>query len=119
MIQLAPVIARAFPAHWDIARGWAKEMSVPLQFGPYPNDKLNYMSEDLVEFETPAQTEGLGTELGLTKGDLPIHGVAMLTPTPYEPLNLLLLSVRLPKELSDLAPIIIQQVEHDAQKGIK
>ena len=87
-----------------------------LHFGPYPTDKLIYKGKDVVEFETPARAKGLSAESRVLSGDAPIRGVAILTgDTP----DLLLLSVRLPAEMNDLTTTIIQQVERDAQKGVK
>ena len=78
--------------------------------GPYPNDLLNYKSKALVEYQTPAQTEGLGTHSLLKKNASPIRGVAMLVgPTP----DLLLLSVRLPPDQIALTSTILHQLEHE------
>ena len=78
--------------------------------GPYPGDRLTYKSNEIVEYETPAQTEGLGTHSGMLKKNAsPISGVAMLL--AGEPPDSLLLSVRLPPGMTDLASIIIRQVE--------
>ena len=64
--EVAKIIARVFPeykafAENVIAEGIEPASSFP--FGPYPKDKLTYRSKSIVEFETPANTQGLGTDL--------------------------------------------------------
>ena len=84
-------------------------------FGPYPRDALTYKSKRVIEYKTPAQTDGLGTyNSSLTKNNSAIDGVAMLVgPTP----GLLLLSVRLPPELNGLTSVIVHQAERDAERS--
>jgi hypothetical protein len=111
---VAEIIARVFPAHRDfvqkvIAEGIMPANSFP--FGPYPTDKLTYKSNEIVEYITPANADGLGTNLGLKKSGDPISGVAILT---GEGPNLVHLSTRLPPNMLDLTPAIIHQVERDA-----
>lgn len=116
MIEVAPVIARIFPAHLDFAHG--VEESFPgthYPRGPYPTDKLIYKSSDIVEFETPSHADGLGTQSDLVKGGDPIRGVAILDPRTFD---LSLAFVRLPSALRDLTGTIIQQLERGAQNGI-
>jgi hypothetical protein len=72
-----------------------------------------YKSDRVVEYETPPQADGLGTQSWIKKTDGPIDGVAMLIgETP----DLVLLSVRLPSELSSLTPAIVGQLERDAPR---
>jgi hypothetical protein len=86
----------------------------PLKFDPYPKGALTYRSNTVVEYRTPAQTDGLGTHSWLKKNGSPIEGVAILVgPTP----DLLLLSVRLPTELNGLTSVIIRQFERDAERS--
>ena len=111
---VARTIARVFPAHSEfvqdvVAEGIEPASSFPS--GPYPNDKLTYRNGETVEFQTPGDTEGLGTASRLRKNSSPISGVAMLV---GEELSLLKLFVRLPPETSDLTQAIIRQTEHDA-----
>jgi hypothetical protein len=112
---VAKTIARVFPAHRAfvtsvIAEGIEPASSFPA--GPYPQDKLTYRSKEMIEYETPAETPGLGTESYLRKNGDAISGVAMLTGPE---LTLVQLAMRLPPELKDLAPIVVQQVERDAR----
>jgi len=114
---VAQVIARVFPAYKSFVQRVIAEDSEPASsypFGPYPEDKLTYRSGKMVEYVTPANTKGLGTELRLKKNAYPIHGVAILIgETP----DLIHLAVRLPPDLTDLAAPIIQQLEHDAERS--
>jgi hypothetical protein len=111
---VAQAIARVFPDHKAFVRQVIAEGINPASdfpFGPYPNDKLVYKNKEMVEYETPANTDGLGTASRLQKNANPIRGAAILV----EPdTDLLSLSVRLPHEMDDLTPVIIQQVELEA-----
>jgi hypothetical protein len=114
---VASVIARVFPAHKAFANRVINEGIEPASsfpFGPYPGDKLTYKSNEVVEYQTPAETVGLGTDPLVRKGADPISGVAILVgDTP----DLLLLSARLPSKLTQLTPAIIQQVEREAVRS--
>jgi len=115
--DVATVIARVFPAHMDFVESVISEGIEPaadFPRGPYPNDKLVYRSKEVVEFLTPANTEGLGTQSRLLKNGDPINGVAILF---GEDSNLLQLSVRLPTDLRYLAPIIISQTEREVKEA--
>ena len=112
--EVAEIIARVFPTHMSfakrvIAEGLQPASSFPT--GPYPSDKLTYKTKELVEYTPPPDRDGLGTESHLIKNSDPIYGVAMLT---GKELSLTHLSVRLPSEMRDLVPVIIQQVERSA-----
>jgi len=111
--DVAEVVARVFPAHRRYATNLERDMLLEKKFtvGPYPADRLTYRSKEMVEFETPPGSEGLGTRSALSKNSSPIRGVAILSgPTP----DLVQLSVRLPENLKDLAPVIIRQAEREA-----
>jgi hypothetical protein len=116
---VARMIARVFPAYRSFVRRVIAEGIEPASnfpSGPYPNDKLVYKSTDLAEYQTPRQTEGLGTQSRLLKNTDPIRGVAMLVgedPKTEEPPSLLFLAVRLPSEMTDLSSAIIQQTEYE------
>ncbi len=111
--QIAEIMARVFPAYRAFARQvWERDLDVPLPSRPYPYDTLTYRSQRMVEFKTPARKEGLGThESSLGKSDLPVAGVAILV---GDPPDLVLLSVRLPRDLARLTPVIISFVERDS-----
>jgi hypothetical protein len=112
--SVAQIIARVFPAHMDFANGVIAEglgQVNTFQFGPYPADILTYKSDEVVEYETPAYADGLGTYLGLTKNASPIDGVAILAGGE---LHLVLLSARLPGDPAGLAQAIVEQVEREA-----
>jgi hypothetical protein len=111
--EVAEIIARVFPAYRAfvrhvIAEGIEPASSFP--YGPYPNDKLTYRSNKVVEYRTPPNTDGLGTRSRLQKSPTPISGVAILEGADT---NLIQLSARLPPDLADLMSTIIHQVEHD------
>ena len=114
--EVASIIARVFPAHKAfVANVIAEGIETAADFpsGPYPKDKLHYRSKGVVEYETPPQTEGLGTRSRLQKSDRAITGVEILS-GPNEELDLASLSVRLPQGSEDLARVIVQQAEREA-----
>lgn len=111
--EVAQAIARVFPNKRAFVENIIQqgEPASSFPFGPYPKDKLIYRNDDTVEYETPANREGLGTQSRLMENPHPIRGVIILFgDTP----DLLHLSLRLPSELADLDSVIIQQVERDA-----
>lgn len=116
--DVAKVIARVFPAYSGfvndvIAEGIEPASAFP--FGPYPKDKLNYRSKTVVEFETPANTEGLGTMSYLQKSANLIRGVAILHgEAPYSSVQL---SMRLSEDTQDLSEIILLETEHENEAG--
>jgi len=117
--EVARVIARVFPAHMKFAKDVIAEGEWPTSSfpqGPYPGDKLTYLSKEAVEYETPANQEGLGTMSRLQKNGSPITGVAILGVVSLEGKKDQMLShscVRLPPDWADLGPAIIRQIEKD------
>ena len=113
--EVAGVIARVFPAYkqfvGDVIAGGIRPAS-DFPFGPYPHDKLHYCAKNVVEFETPANTEGLGTNSLLQANASAILGVAIIAGGDKD---LTQLSVRIPETDRNLLPYIIQQVEREAQ----
>lgn len=109
---------RVFPDFKAFAEGVTK-MFPDEKFvaGPYPGDKLMYKSKTIVEYATPARTDGLGTYWGLRKSDGAIDGVAILI--DHAPPDLLLLSVRLPPDFADAVSTIVHQVERDTERRPK
>ena len=115
--EVAEIIARVFPAYRDFATHVMEENVLPaFTFGPYPNEVLTYKSNAVFEYKTPAQTEGLGTHSSLKKNGSSIEGVAIPKAQESETPDLLLLSVRLPPELSGPTSAIVAQVERDAPR---
>jgi hypothetical protein len=115
--EVAKVIERVFPeykafAENVIAEGIEPASSFP--FGPYPKDKLTYRSKSIVEYETPANTEGLGTVSRLQANASPIDGVAILSGADTD---LVLLSARLAEKDRDLIQTIVRQVEKESAES--
>lgn len=112
---VAKVIARVFPAHKDfVQRVMAEETAhgvkpeTDFSFGPYPKDKLRYIGNRTVEFETSPRTIGLGTDSRLQMNENPIWGVAILF---GEDPDLVQLSVRTSQ--TDLVPMILKNLENE------
>ena len=107
---MARVFARVFPAQRAFVRKVIDEFGLAAdayQFGPFPKDKLTLQGDRLVQFLTPPHSQGLGTINWVRPNDDAIDGVAILEgPTP----NLVMLNVRLPRELHNLAPVIIHDL---------
>lgn len=114
--KVAQVIARVFPNRRGFVENAIRqgEPASAFPFGPYPKDKLIYRNDDTVEYETPANREGLGTQSRLMKNSHPIRGVAILA---GDAPDLLQLSLRLPPEFAELGSIIVHQVEADATQS--
>ena len=98
-----------------IAEGLEPASTFP--YGPYPADKLTYKNKDTVEYTTPPNTEGMGTESDFVANAYPVKGVVILYPDEY--LSAAQLSVRLPPEMSDLIPVIIRRVEQDTSQSMQ
>ena len=111
MASVAPVVARVFPAYKWYALNYERDFDQKLAFGRYPSDILSYKSDSVVEFTTPAQADGLGTQFSLRKNSSPIHGVAIIDHNTFD---LVVLSVRVPSNLTRLASAIVRQLERDA-----
>jgi hypothetical protein len=115
--DVARIIARVFPAHREFVESVIDEGIEPASafpFGHYPKDNLTYRSDKVVEFQTPANTKGLGTDSSLRANGEPISGVAILS---GEELSLTQLWMRLPADAIDLGPAITEQVERDTVRG--
>jgi len=116
--EIAELVARVFPAYQSFARRvW--DLDSPLPSGPYPKDTLTYRGKTVVDYRTPAQTEGLGNfHSWLGKNDLPIAGAAILLMEPTHHVgdvpHLVLLSVRFPPDLSRLTPAIVRYFKREA-----
>jgi hypothetical protein len=111
--DVAKVVARVFPAYKAFAQKVIAEEIEPASdfpFGPYPADNLTYRGQNVVEFETPANSEGLGTNSRLLKNASPIDGVAIIA---GEDTDLIQLFARVANIDQDLVPYMIRQVESE------
>ncbi|MGA9058295.1 MAG: SUMF1/EgtB/PvdO family nonheme iron enzyme [Terriglobia bacterium] len=116
---VARFIARLFPAQKAFVESVIKEGLEPASdfpFGPYPKDKLTIRSDEVVEYQTPPNSEGLGTMMGLPKNDNPIDGVAILF--SGDGLNVLHLAARLPSDIHDLTSEIVKQWERNSRASL-
>jgi len=80
-LEVLSMMALVFPAHISEVNGFMTvepELTKDFKLGPYPTDRLIYRDNDTVEYQTPPNTEGLGTHSMLLKNDRPIEGVTML-----------------------------------------
>jgi hypothetical protein len=117
--EIAEIMARVFPEYRAFAARVLELIDRPLPSGPYPNDTLTYRSKTIVEYKTPAQTDGLGNfDSWLGKNDMTIVGAAILLvdppPNPNGDLpDAVRLSVRVPPDLTRLTPEIVHYVERD------
>src|SRR5579884_1412623 len=57
--EVAELIARVFPTYKSFARRVWRDLDSPLPSGPYPKDTLVYRGKMVVNYRTPARTEGL------------------------------------------------------------
>jgi hypothetical protein len=108
---VAKIIARIFPDRMKfvsdvVSEGIEPASSFPV--GPYAADKLQRRGKEIVEFETPANTKGLGSQSLLVINSSPIQGVAILS---GEGPDLVQLSMRLPNNYQSLSRAITQQLE--------
>jgi hypothetical protein len=121
--EVAEIMARAFPAYRALAGRVWEGIDLPFPSGPYPSDTLTYRSKTIVEYSTPAQTEGLGTHFSWFKIDgRPVAGTAIVLGNFDKyggPPDVLLLSVRLPPDLARLTAVIIRHAESEAVGGIR
>ncbi len=74
---------------------------------PHPGDQLGYLSDQFVEYTTPANRAGLGTDGLLEISDLPVTGLTILNPEA-EVNTLTEVRVRLPARLSVVAEAIVE-----------
>ncbi|HXQ09988.1 MAG TPA: hypothetical protein VN805_03205 [Caulobacteraceae bacterium] len=115
---VAQVIMRVFPAHQAFAQGVINEGIEPASSfpaRPYASDKITTKSNEVVEFQTPSNAVGLGTDtntlnLRMAPGADPVSGVVILS---GQAPDLSEAVVRLPANLRPLAGDIIQRYEAD------
>jgi hypothetical protein len=74
---------------------------------PYPDDQLRYLSDRFVEYTTPANRTGLGTEGMFELSDMPVRGLTILN-LEVEVNSLTEVRVRLPGSLNAVTEAILQ-----------
>jgi hypothetical protein len=112
--EVARVIARVFPAHKAFAQKVISEGVVPAEnfhFGPYPTDLMTDKGDDMVEFQTPPDTLGLGTMSKLRKNKDPIDGSIKLAGLLND--KMFRVIVRMEPGDKEFTPVIIRQFEKD------
>lgn len=72
----------------------------------HPEDQLQYLSDRFVEYTTPANREGLGTDGMLDMSNLPVRGLTILN-LVAEANSLIEVRVRLPPNLNSLTEPIL------------
>lgn len=112
--EAAMIAARLFPdrrAFVDrvIAEGLLPRSDFP--FGPFAHDRIHRLGANAVAFETPPQSDGMGTMSRLVKSADPIQGLAVMD----EENDATLVVVRLGPAMRDLAPAIIKAARADIQ----
>lgn len=109
--EVARVVARIFPEQRSyvekvIAEGIEPASHFPI--GPFPSDHLTAISNRIVEFVTPPQTQGLGSFNNMRPTSDSISGVAILK---GDGPGISMMTLRLPQDSNDLAPILMRQFE--------
>ncbi len=74
---------------------------------PYPNDRLEYLSDRFVEYTTPANSTGLGTDGMLEMSELPVMGLTIVN-LAADVNTLIEVRVRLPAGLMPVKQAIVQ-----------
>lgn len=85
-IESASIAARFFP---ELMRDYILRVSahamVPVDrlmaVTPYPEDRVKRLSPTLVQFETPANREGFGTDSLLNRSGQPVSGLVAINPS--------------------------------------
>ncbi len=131
----ARVVARVFPAQNSFVQSVIEEgteAASSFPSGPWPGDRLTYRNDRVLEYQTPAHSNGLGTYgygRSLEPNSDPIRGAAILQLTKVRTLpgsseseeqfapNVLILKVRVPPAMADLTADIIRQFESDNGGG--
>ncbi|MDE1160966.1 MAG: hypothetical protein PW792_03350 [Acidobacteriaceae bacterium] len=108
-LAVAKTVARVFPKYRSYARSVIAEGIEPAKdfpFGPYPTDKLTYRSDTFVEFTTPPNTKGIGTDSWIHPNDQSIHGTIQFAPKGDHEMTAIYL--RLPAQFENLIPLILK-----------
>jgi hypothetical protein len=108
--DVAAVAARFFPdlMHDFIQRVKGENLlqTGPFDPKPYPHDEIVQITPRMLEFSTPANQDGFGTE-GFLKSDQRVKGLVALSEPLKEP-TLSVLRVRLPATQSALSASLIE-----------
>ncbi len=111
--EVARIVARVFPQHMNFVRdviAMGVEGADAYPAGPFPADVLRYRDNWTVEFETPANTEGVGTMSRLEQGDLPIRGIIALETDNDAIVGMTMATIRLEPGMANLTPYLIRDV---------
>jgi hypothetical protein len=81
--MLFPTLTRKFVK--DVEKEEVELFSKREDKKKYRTDSLKYLSPHIVEFQTPANTRGLGTESHIKAGNRPIRGIAVLNESEGTP----------------------------------
>ncbi len=109
---VAKIAARLFPAaaayvEQVIDEGILSKEEFPS--GVYPGDILVRRNDTEVEYQTPANNDGIGTHSRLVKNAMSIDGVALLF--PKRDIDLVKIDIRVPPHMRHLVPIVVTAVE--------
>jgi hypothetical protein len=110
-------ITRVFPAHQAFAQGWINESREPASEFPTgvpATDRVTALGNEVVEYETPPNTDGLGVSERLKPSEDPVVGTVLLR---GQTSAVVFTAVRLAPDLRDLAPAIMGQMERDNGVG--
>lgn len=108
----ARIDARLFPEKKEFVQSVIDEGIEPASSfptGPSLSDSLNRVEPGVVEFDTPPDHDGIGTDSSLAKGPLAIQGVAFLEKDGDGDIETLM--IRLPPEQGALAKVVISDAE--------
>jgi len=111
-VNVARYLSRFFPSldpafvQGVIERGISAHEREDFDRGPFKDDTLHYRNDHIVEFITPPNKKGLGTE-GMAPSSEKIFGVAGLTKGN----DFVIISVRIPKDLFFLKRAILSSAE--------
>jgi hypothetical protein len=104
---VARIAAPLFPVAREFVDGVLHEPETDTKPASIANDRLTRHSDTIVAFVTRPDKDGLGTDNWVRKSSLPISGLAMLLPD--EDMDLVMVRVRLPPGLAQLASAILDQ----------
>jgi hypothetical protein len=109
--HVAIVAAQLFPLLADdfIARIRQEHLISDASFDaePYPDDQVQYLSDRFVQFTTPPNRSGLGTDGMLATSDMAVRGLIILNLEDQTD-SLTEVRVRLPGSLNSIAAAIVQ-----------